>query len=130
MPWWRIGVDAVKIGMLHSPEVVVTVAEALDAHQLHHVVLDPVMVAANGAKLISDEAISVLVNELFPRAMVVTPNLEEASLLLGRALTETDALAQAAEELLQLGARAVLLKGGHLPGHDSIFWCNRMALAR
>ncbi|GAB7562369.1 bifunctional hydroxymethylpyrimidine kinase/phosphomethylpyrimidine kinase [Methylobacillus methanolivorans] len=113
-----IGVDAVKIGMLHSPEVVMTVAEALDAHGLKQVVLDPVMVAANGAKLISDEAIALLVRELFPRALVVTPNLDEAALLLGRSLTATDELEQAAHELLGQGARAVLLKGGHLPGHD------------
>lgn len=115
-----IGVDAVKIGMLHSPEVVLTVAEALDRHGLSQVVLDPVMVAANGAKLISDEAVSVLVAELFPCALVVTPNLDEAALLLGRSLTGTDELAQAAQELLAQGARAVLLKGGHLPGHEVV----------
>ena len=113
-----IGVDSVKIGMLHSPEVVEAVAQALDAHQLKQVVLDPVMVAANGAKLISDEAIAVLVSELFPRASVVTPNLDEASLLLGYPLTESDALAGAAQALLAQGAHAILLKGGHLPGHD------------
>lgn len=113
-----IGVDAVKIGMLHSPEVVEAVAQALDAHQLKQVVLDPVMVAANGAKLISDEAIAVLVSELFPRALVVTPNLDEASLLLGYPLTESDALAGAAQALLAQGAHAILLKGGHLPGHE------------
>lgn len=113
-----IGVDAVKIGMLHSPQVVMTVAQALDVHGLTQVVLDPVMVAANGAKLISDEAISVLVAELFPRALVVTPNLDEAALLLGRALTATDELELAAQELLEQGAHAVLLKGGHLPGHE------------
>ncbi|WP_275355867.1 bifunctional hydroxymethylpyrimidine kinase/phosphomethylpyrimidine kinase [Methylophilus sp. YYY-1] len=113
-----IGVDAVKIGMLHSPEVVEAVAQALDAHGLKQVVLDPVMVAANGAKLISDEAIAVLVSELFPRALVVTPNLDEASLLLGRPLTQSDALAEAAQALLAQGAHAILLKGGHLPDHD------------
>lgn len=113
-----IGVDAVKIGMLHSPEVVMTVAEALDAHGLTQVVLDPVMVSANGAKLISDEAVAVLVQELFPRALVVTPNLDEAMLLLNRSLTMGDELEQAASELLSQGAKAVLLKGGHLPGHD------------
>ncbi|SNR76521.1 hydroxymethylpyrimidine/phosphomethylpyrimidine kinase [Methylobacillus rhizosphaerae] len=115
-----IGVDAVKIGMLHSPEVVMTVAEALDAHRLTQVVLDPVMVSANGAKLISDEAVAVVVSELFPRALVVTPNLDEAMLLLGRKLTAADELELAAEELLKQGAHAVLLKGGHLPGHDVV----------
>ncbi|MCB5186976.1 bifunctional hydroxymethylpyrimidine kinase/phosphomethylpyrimidine kinase [Methylobacillus caricis] len=115
-----IGVDAVKIGMLHSPEIVETVAAALDAHQLTKVVLDPVMVAANGAKLISDEAVAVLVERLFPRALVVTPNLDEAALLLGRPLTDTGELELAAQQLLEQGAKAILLKGGHLPGHDVI----------
>ena len=109
-----IGVDAVKIGMLHSVPTIETVAAALDRHQLHPVVLDPVMVATSGAALIDPAAIDALVRLLFPRALLVTPNLDEAAMLVGRPLhTEAD-MAAAAEPLLAMGARAVLLKGGHL----------------
>ncbi len=111
-----IGADAVKIGMLHSPDIVQTVAEAIDRHALTKVVLDPVMVATSGAVLIDNPAIAVLVRELFPRALVVTPNLDEASLLVGRPLATEQEMQAAAQELLAKGARAVLLKGGHLPG--------------
>ncbi len=113
-----IGVDAVKIGMLHSPEVVEVVAWAIDHYGLRQVVLDPVMVATSGDRLMAAETVQVLVRELFPRATVVTPNLDEAALLLGRAIDGIDALDEAASELLALGTRAVLLKGGHLPGDD------------
>ncbi|MES1977354.1 MAG: bifunctional hydroxymethylpyrimidine kinase/phosphomethylpyrimidine kinase [Pseudomonadota bacterium] len=111
-----IGVHAVKIGMLHAPEIVHTVAEAIDRHSLQHVVLDPVMVATSGAVLIDNPAIAALVKELFGRAVVVTPNLDEASLLVGRKLTNEDDMEAAAHELLAKGANAVLLKGGHLAG--------------
>jgi hydroxymethylpyrimidine/phosphomethylpyrimidine kinase len=111
-----IGADAVKVGMLHSPEIVRTVAQAIDRHQLRRVVFDPVMVATSGAKLIDDPAIAVLVTELFPRAALITPNLDEAALLVGRPLTSAQDMAQAAAELIVRGARAVLLKGGHLAG--------------
>jgi hydroxymethylpyrimidine/phosphomethylpyrimidine kinase len=111
-----IGAHAVKIGMLHSPEIVLTVAEAIDRHALKKVVLDPVMVATSGAVLIDNPAIAVLVRELFGRASVVTPNLDEAALLVGRSLDSEQAMEAAARELLAMGARAVLLKGGHLAG--------------
>ena len=111
-----IGVDAVKIGMLHSPDVVHVVADAIRTYQLPHVVLDPVMVATSGDRLIAQETVAVLVQELFPLAEVVTPNLDEAGWLLGRRIEGVEALEQAAQDLLRLGARAALLKGGHLPG--------------
>ncbi|MCY1164841.1 MAG: bifunctional hydroxymethylpyrimidine kinase/phosphomethylpyrimidine kinase [Pseudomonadota bacterium] len=111
-----IGVDAVKIGMLHSPEIVHAVAEAIDRHALERVVLDPVMVATSGAVLIDNPAIAALVRELFGRAALITPNLDEAALLVGRPLDSEQAMEIAARELLAKGARAVLLKGGHLPG--------------
>ena len=111
-----IGVDAVKIGMLHSPDVVHVVAEAIRTYQLPHVVLDPVMVATSGDRLIAQETVAVLVQELFPLAEVVTPNLDEAGWLLGRNIEGVEALELAAQDLLRLGARAALLKGGHLPG--------------
>ncbi len=111
-----IGLHAVKIGMLHSPETVQTVAESIDHHGLVNVVLDPVMVATSGAVLIDNPAIAALVQQLFSRAMVVTPNLDEASLLVGRTVDSEPAMDAAAHQLLGMGARAVLLKGGHLSG--------------
>ena len=111
-----MGLDAVKIGMLHAPDIVQTVAEAIDRHALQKVVLDPVMVATSGAVLIDNPAIAVLVRELFWRAAVITPNLDEASLLVGRPLGSEQAMEAAARELLAKGAQAVLLKGGHLAG--------------
>ena len=113
-----IGADAVKIGMLHSPEIVQTVAQAIDRHPMQHVVFDPVMVATSGAVLIDDAAIEVLVRELFGRAAVITPNLDEAALLVGYPLGSKQDMERAALDLLAKGARAVLLKGGHLPGHN------------
>jgi hydroxymethylpyrimidine/phosphomethylpyrimidine kinase len=115
-----IGVDAVKIGMLHSPEVVEVVAWAIDHYQLKRVVLDPVMVATSGDKLIADETVAVLVRELFPRVQLITPNLDEAALLLGRPVPHEEALRQACADLQAMGAASVLLKGGHLQGEDVV----------
>lgn len=111
-----MGVHAVKIGMLHSPEIVQAVAAAIDRHALTRVVLDPVMVATSGAVLIENPAIAALISELFGRASLVTPNLDEASFLVGRPLVDEQAMETAARELLTRGAKAVLLKGGHLAG--------------
>jgi hydroxymethylpyrimidine/phosphomethylpyrimidine kinase len=115
-----IGVDAVKIGMLHSPEVVEVVAWAIDHYQLKRVVLDPVMVATSGDKLIADETVAVLMRELFPRVQLITPNLDEAALLLGRPVLDETALSQACADLQAMGAASVLLKGGHLQGEDVV----------
>ena len=115
-----IGVDAVKIGMLHTPEVVRTVAWAIDHYGLQRVVLDPVMVATSGDRLIAEETVDVLVRELFPRCTVVTPNLDEASLLIGRPIEGAQALEDAGRSLLALGARAALVKGGHLAGDEVV----------
>lgn len=111
-----IGVDAVKIGMLATPEVVSVVADAIRRHRITNVVLDPVMVATSGDRLIVPETAQALVNELFPLATVITPNLDEAALLLGRSIDGIAALDAAVADLLAMGARAVLLKGGHLSG--------------
>ena len=115
-----IGVDAVKIGMLHDAEVVQAVAAALRRHRFAHVVLDPVMVATSGDRLITERTAEVLIRELFPLATLVTPNLDEAGWLLGRSLGSAHELEAAAAGLLALGARAVLLKGGHLPGSELV----------
>jgi hydroxymethylpyrimidine/phosphomethylpyrimidine kinase len=115
-----IGVDAVKIGMLHEPGVVEVVAWAIQHYQLQRVVLDPVMVATSGDRLIAEATVRVLVDQLFPLATVITPNLDEASLLLGRPIAAVSDLSGAAQVLLSQGARAVLLKGGHLPGDQVV----------
>ena len=115
-----IGVDAVKIGMLHSPEIVQVVAWAIDHYQLPNVVLDPVMVATSGDTLVGHDTVHVLVRELFPRALVVTPNLDEAALLLKRNISRLDELDAAADDLLAMGANAALLKGGHLAGGEVV----------
>ncbi|WP_077038025.1 bifunctional hydroxymethylpyrimidine kinase/phosphomethylpyrimidine kinase [Pelomonas sp. KK5] len=113
-----IGVDAVKIGMLHNAEVVRVVADAIRRHRFARVVLDPVMVATSGDKLIAEETVDVIVRELFPLVTVITPNLDEAGWLLGRTLSAREQLEPAARELQVLGTPAVLLKGGHLPGEE------------
>jgi hydroxymethylpyrimidine/phosphomethylpyrimidine kinase len=115
-----IGADAVKIGMLHAPEIVHVVAQAIRRHGLKRVVLDPVMVATSGDRLIAEETVAVLVRELFPLATVITPNLDEAELLLGHKIAGIAALEPAARELLALGAQNVLLKGGHLQGDEVV----------
>ena len=111
-----IGVNAVKIGMLATPEVVGVVADAIARHQIKNVVLDPVMVATSGDRLIVPETAQALVQQLFPLATVITPNLDEAALLLGRNIDGLADLDAAVADLLAMGAPAVLLKGGHLPG--------------
>jgi hydroxymethylpyrimidine/phosphomethylpyrimidine kinase len=115
-----IGADAVKIGMLHAPEMVRVVAQALRHFKLKNVVLDTVMVATSGDRLMAPQTVAVLVNELFPLAAVITPNLDEAELLLGRKIEGIADLEPAAHELLALGAQAVLLKGGHLAGDEVV----------
>ncbi len=109
-----LSVDAVKIGMLSKIDVIHAVAEGLDRHNLKSVVLDPVMVAESGDPLLAKEAVSVLVKELFPRALLITPNLHEAARILDSEMAcgRTQMLQQA-HALNKLGACAVLLKGGH-----------------
>ena len=111
-----IGVHATKIGMLHSVEMVQAVTQAIAHHNLKRIVLDPVMVATSGAVLISPDAVAELVRQLFAQADLITPNLDEAALLVGRPLQNENDIETAAKELLDKGAQAVLLKGGHMAG--------------
>ncbi|MDP3481371.1 MAG: bifunctional hydroxymethylpyrimidine kinase/phosphomethylpyrimidine kinase, partial [Desulfoprunum sp.] len=113
-----IGCDAVKIGMLFSPELIKTVAEGLQRHGVKKIVLDPVMVAQSGDKLLQDEAIDALKGYLIPLADIITPNLPEASVLLGRDILTPEEIGTAAVELAGLGCRSVLIKGGHLATGD------------
>ena len=109
-----IGVDIVKIGMLASPEIVQTVAKTLRKYGIKEVVLDPVLRATSGASLGGDDTAQAIIKELFPLAMLVTPNMDEISLLLGRDVVGPDDFKLAAQELLDMGPQAVLIKGGHL----------------
>jgi len=109
---FRIG--AVKLGMLATAEVIHAVADALETYRPPFVVVDPVMVATSGAKLLADDALDALRTRLLPLATLVTPNLPEAELLLGTSITDLAGMHAAAHALRARGAHAVLLKGGHL----------------
>lgn len=110
-----IGADAVKIGMLHSSEVVRCVRKMLDKYNAKNVVLDPVMVSTSGHRLIEEEAIASLVSDLLPRARVITPNIPEAEILLGgEQLALQKDLPDAARRLADKSGASVLLKAGHL----------------
>ncbi len=113
-----IGADAVKTGMLHSAGTIETVARVLAKHAPHvPLVVDPVMVAKGGARLIDETAVAAMKAHLFPRASVITPNLPEAAAMLDIAeIVDVEAMEAAGRALLDLGPRAVLMKGGHLPG--------------
>ncbi|GAB4026907.1 bifunctional hydroxymethylpyrimidine kinase/phosphomethylpyrimidine kinase [Spirosoma koreense] len=114
-----IGTDAIKIGMLHSPEVIVQVAQTLTEFGVTNLVLDPVMVAKSGDKLLQDEAIDALKTYLLPIATIITPNLPEASVLLNRSVETIAGMQQAAVDLASLCSGTVLLKGGHLSSDES-----------
>jgi len=116
-----LDVGAVKIGMLSRADVIVAVAAGLDRHRARNVVLDPVMVAASGDRLLRPDAVEVLRRELVPRARIVTPNLPEAAALLDLPMARSEAEMRAqAERLLAAGAKAVLMKGGHAEGAESV----------
>jgi hydroxymethylpyrimidine/phosphomethylpyrimidine kinase len=115
-----LAVDAVKIGMLSRPAIIAAVAQGLDRHRAGPVVLDPVMVAASGDPLLAPDAIEALRGELIPRALLVTPNLPEAAAILGEPIAADEgAMARQGEAIRALGARAVLVKGGHGSGPES-----------
>lgn len=109
-----IGADAVKIGMLHSSELILAVRDTLASYPIDNIVLDPVMVATSGDPLLREDAISTLRDELIPRAKVITPNIPEAEILLGRKLSADEDLSEAAKQLSQEGRVSVFLKAGHL----------------
>jgi hydroxymethylpyrimidine/phosphomethylpyrimidine kinase len=111
-----IGVDAIKIGMLHSLEVIECVARLLKEYGCQRVVLDPVMVATSGDPLIRNDAIEALKEVLFPAVHLITPNIPEAELLLGREIHTAADLRTASQDLATRHSVAVLLKAGHLAG--------------
>ena len=111
-----IGTDAIKIGMLHSAEVVSLVADKIEQYGITNVVLDPVMVSTSGHKLIEDNAIEIMKNRLIPLARVITPNLPEAEILSGYTITDQQEFPQIATLLSHNNRTSVLLKAGHLNG--------------
>jgi hydroxymethylpyrimidine/phosphomethylpyrimidine kinase len=116
-----LAVGAVKIGMLSRPDAIGAVAAGLDRHGQKAVVLDPVMVAASGDRLLAPEAVDVLRTALFSRALIVTPNLPEAAALLDGPIARNEAeMREQAERLLAFGCGAVLMKGGHAEGPESV----------
>ena len=106
--------DAIKIGMLHSSKVVKRVIESLKKIKVKKIVLDPVMVAKGGAKLISNEAIQILKKKLIKQVTLITPNIPEAEVLTGVKIKNKKDIILAANKLINLGAKNVLIKGGHL----------------
>ena len=127
-----LAVGAVKIGMLSQPAAIEAVAAGLERHKAKNVVLDPVMIAASGDRLLAPEAVAVLRRVLIPRAALITPNLPEAAALLDAPAARTEPeMKDQAERLLALGAKAVLIKGGHAEGAESVdFLAEPTAMAR
>lgn len=114
-----LGADAVKIGMLHSSELILAVRDTLARYPIRNIVLDPVMVATSGDKLLQDEAVEALQQELLPRVRVITPNIPEAEILLGRRIERQEELPDLARELSK-GRVSVLLKAGHLADRELV----------
>ncbi len=129
-----IGADAIKTGMLHRADVIEAVADALDQWAPDvPLVVDPVMVATSGARLLEPEAESALRRLLIPRAALITPNIPEAEVLTGKAIRDWTEMADAAKALLALGPKAVLIKGGHLDSdtvHDVLVGPNTITRFR
>lgn len=114
-----IGTDAVKIGMLFSAGIIEAVADRLSVHKVKNIVLDPVMIAKSGDKLLKDDAIETMTEKLFPLATLITPNIPEANVLTGLDIRTESDLGKAAEKLFETGVKNVLIKGGHLEGDES-----------
>ena len=111
-----IGADAVKTGMISSSEIIRVVTAKVREHGISTLVVDPVMVATSGDRLLREDAVEALRSELLPLATVVTPNLPEAEVLVGREIAGLDAMREAARAIVGLGARSAIVKGGHLTG--------------
>lgn len=108
-----IGVDAVKTGMLSSTHIIDSVSRKVEQFEIERLVVDPVMVSTGGDALIRDEAVEEMKKRLFPQALVVTPNLQEAEFLTGRKITKEKDLKDAIQEIFEWGSTSVIIKGGH-----------------
>lgn len=124
-----IRVDGVKIGMLSDSEIAACVAERLRFYAPNIIILDPVMVSTSGSKLLSDDAINVIKSELIPIASMVTPNIPEAETLTGMTVNDIESMKAAAEAIFDMGAKNVLVKGGHLSAAaDDVLYDGKSAL--
>jgi hydroxymethylpyrimidine/phosphomethylpyrimidine kinase len=117
-------IDAAKTGMLASSAIIEAVAAAIDTYAIRNLVVDPVMVAKGGATLLRDDAIDALRNLLLPLAAVITPNLPEAEVLLGRPIRTLADRRMAARDLVGLGPRVAVMKGGHAEGDAIDIFCD------
>ena len=111
-----IGADAVKTGMISSSENIRVVAAKVREHGISTLVVDPVMVATSGDRLLREDAVDALRTDLLPLATVATPNLPEAAVLIGREVSSLEGMREAARAIVDLGVRSVIVKGGHLDG--------------
>ena len=118
-----VGADAAKTGMLFSRDIIIAIAKALIRYRVNNLVVDPVMVSKSGHRLLKEDAVSALRQHILPLAAVATPNIPEASLLADMAILTMKDMRTAAEKICALGARSVIVKGGHMQGdHSSDIW--------
>jgi hydroxymethylpyrimidine/phosphomethylpyrimidine kinase len=115
-----IGVDAAKLGMLANAQIVEAVADAIRAHRIEHLVVDPVFISKSRDHLLEEDAVAALKERILPLAEIITPNLYEAGGLLGTEIETIDDMERAAREIARLGPRTVLVKGGHLSGDRAV----------
>lgn len=118
-----IGFDSIKIGMLFSNDIIKIVAEKLIEYKCKNIVLDPVILSKNNFKLLKDDALNSLKNNLFPLAKILTPNLPEAEILLAKKICSLKDMENAAKDLLFLGPKVVIIKGGHFHDDDKCSDC-------
>ncbi len=109
-----IGVDAVKTGMLPNSEIVLVVSEALREFNIKNLIVDPIIISSSGYPLIKEDAVGMLINEIFPISLIVTPNIPEAERLTGININSVEDMEKAAMEIKEAGSKYVLIKGGHL----------------
>ncbi len=107
---------AIKIGMVNDAPTIHAIADTLGGYAVKHLVVDPVMVATSGARLMQDDALDVFCAKLLPMATLLTPNIPEAEVIAGMKITDSGDIDEAAKRIMERGCRAVLIKGGHLPG--------------
>ena len=115
-------IDAAKTGILATSDVIAVVANKFEEHRIERAVVDPIIVAKSGARLLEPSAIETLKKQLIPRAYIVTPNLPEAAALVGFSVDDEDAVKGACRQIVEMGAKAVVIKGGRATGEESIDW--------